>query len=78
MLVFVLMIENHHDLSFCKIEPPETDELVEQAIQDISAGGMHIPGCPQGYIALWAINFAGKVQMNWTTPSVRRNNVLSK
>ena len=46
----------------CKLSSPDTEELVERAIQDISAGGMSIPGCVAGgYIALWAVNFAGRV-----------------
>ena len=44
-----------------KLSSPKTEHLVEQAIQDISAGGTSIPGCEPGYIALWATNFAGQV-----------------
>ncbi|XP_028395242.1 tectonin beta-propeller repeat-containing protein 1-like [Dendronephthya gigantea] len=44
-----------------KISSPATDLLVERAIQDIAIGGMAIPGCESGYIALWAVNFAGQV-----------------
>ena len=40
---------------------PKSDQLPEQAIQDISAGGTSIPGQPPGYVALWAVNFAGQV-----------------
>ena len=46
---------------FFKLRPPDTEQLVEQAIQDICAGGMSIPGVESGYIALWAVNFAGQV-----------------
>lgn len=45
-----------------KLSPPDTEDLTKRAIQDISAGGTSIPGSEAGYIALWAVNFAGKVR----------------
>ena len=49
-----------------KLKSPDTEELVEKAIQDLSAGGTSMPGCEPGYIALWAVNFAGQVDIETT------------
>ena len=59
-----LQTKQYNSNSFSiKISLPNTEELVERAVQDISAGGMSIPGCEPGYIALWACNFAGQVHI---------------
>ena len=55
----------------------KTKQLVEGLISDIAAGGVSIPGSDPGYIALWAVNFAGQVNITHFPCGKRLNTCMN-